>query len=308
MSVAQVAGRARVSRSTFYDEFADREDCFLAVFDEAVGRVEGLVLEAYDSASAKHWRERVRGALLALLMFFDEEPGIGSVLVVDALMAGQRVLERRAEVMRGLSAALDREAPRSRTATELPALMGEGVIGAVFSVIHTRLAAERHDSLLRLLNPLMAIIVLPYLGPAGARRELELPTPKIARDAAVHRRGPGERSSFSPVSDPLADLPMRLTYRTMRVLGAIAELGGRGAYPSNREIGDAAGAPDQGQISKLLQRLEGLGLIENATPSGRRRDQPTGEPNAWRLTPRGEEVQRATGIGGTDDENRGERA
>jgi DNA-binding PadR family transcriptional regulator len=42
---------------------------------------------------------------------------------------------------------------------------------------------------------------------------------------------------------------------------------------------------DQGQISKLLARLERLGLIEN-TGEG----QPIGEPNAWRLTSRGEEI------------------
>ena len=52
---------------------------------------------------------------------------------------------------------------------------------------------------------------------------------------------------------------MRLTYRTLRVLGAVAERPGA----SNREVGAAAGMTDQGQISKLLARLEGLGLIAN---------------------------------------------
>src|ERR1700679_20653 len=36
LTVAQVIGRARVSRKTFYDLFDDREDCFLAAFDEAL--------------------------------------------------------------------------------------------------------------------------------------------------------------------------------------------------------------------------------------------------------------------------------
>ncbi len=52
---------------------------------------------------------------------------------------------------------------------------------------------------------------------------------------------------------------MRLTYRTMRVLLAVA------AHPggSNRQVADGPGISDQGQISKLLARLHGLGLIEN---------------------------------------------
>jgi DNA-binding MarR family transcriptional regulator len=47
---------------------------------------------------------------------------------------------------------------------------------------------------------------------------------------------------------------------------------------------------DQGQTSKLLKRLERAGLIENAGPG---RD--SGEPNAWRLTPRGQEIDTALG-------------
>ncbi len=42
MTVAQVIGRARVSRKTFYDLFADREDCFMAAFEQAVDHARGL--------------------------------------------------------------------------------------------------------------------------------------------------------------------------------------------------------------------------------------------------------------------------
>jgi DNA-binding MarR family transcriptional regulator len=75
---------------------------------------------------------------------------------------------------------------------------------------------------------------------------------------------------------------MRLTYRTLMVLGAVAAEPGA----SNRRIADTAGVHDQGQISKLLGRLEKLELIHN-NGNG----QPKGEPNAWTLTPRGREVQ-----------------
>jgi hypothetical protein len=74
---------------------------------------------------------------------------------------------------------------------------------------------------------------------------------------------------------------MRLTYRTARVLLAVtASPGG-----SNRVVADGAGVADQGQISKLLTRLEKLGLVSN-TGLGPGR----GAPNAWTLTKQGEEV------------------
>jgi hypothetical protein len=57
---------------------------------------------------------------------------------------------------------------------------------------------------------------------------------------------------------------------------------------SNRAVADRAGISDQGQISKLMARLERLGLTAN-TGAGHAK----GEPNAWRLTPVGQqEAQR----------------
>lgn len=89
---------------------------------------------------------------------------------------------------------------------------------------------------------------------------------------------------------------MRLTYRTTCVLLAIAE----SPDASNRLIGELADIGDQGQISKLLRRLERAGLISNrGTAPGQ------GAPNVWRLTDAGEELAGglrvyadASGVGG----------
>jgi hypothetical protein len=57
--------------------------------------------------------------------------------------------------------------------------------------------------------------------------------------------------------------------------------------PMRREVSDAAQVSDQGQISKLLARLEGVGLLQNTGGDAQ------GLPNAWHLTPQGEETLRA---------------
>jgi hypothetical protein len=129
---------------------------------------------------------------------------------------------------------------------ELPALTGEGVAGAVLSVIHTRLLSKRPGQMVALLNPLMGVIVLPYLGPEAAAAELSETEPSVPRSRpqqVTRRTRPG---------DPLSGLPMRVTYRTLLVLAAIGEAPGA----SNRQIADEAGISDQGQISKLLARLQ----------------------------------------------------
>ena len=155
-------------------------------------------------------------------------------------------------------------------------MTAEGIVGGVLSVLHTRLSDTDASGLTDLTGPLMGMIVLPYLGPAAARKEIEQPTPKRPAKTRLAQR------------DPLRDLEMRLTYRTVRVLMAVAELGGGGSYPSNRAVGAHAGIPDQGQISKLLTRLHTLNLIENPGAGSTR-----GEPNAWTLTTRGKEIHRA---------------
>lgn len=284
MSVARVTAGARVSRRTFYDVFEDREDCFLALFEDAIARVTDLVVPAYEGE--RMWREQVRAGLSVLLVFLDEQPRLASLLIVDALSAGSRVLSRRAEILARLGTALDRDGARSKHGRRSAAITGEGVVGAVFSVIHTRLPAERPGALVELLNPLTSMIVLPYLGSAAAQRELDRPVPKHARPSGGARNGDGASTSSParPAEDPLAGLPMRLTYRTLRVLSAIDDWPGA----SNRGVAENAGVTDQGQMSKLLARLEGLGLIRNATEQGG--PQPSGEPNSWHLTDRGVQV------------------
>ncbi|HEY3828548.1 MAG TPA: TetR family transcriptional regulator [Solirubrobacteraceae bacterium] len=275
VTVAHIVARSGVSRRTFYELFADREDCLLAGFDLAVQRATRRVVPAYRAAQG--WRERVRAGMGALLEFLEDEPDLGALCVVDALAAGPLVLERRAQVVKSLIEAVDAGRGEARGSARPTRLTAEGVVGAVLAVLHARLASARGGvlprtstgSMLGLLGPLMAIVVLPYQGQAAAGREAAKPNPR--------RRNVGR-----PHGDPLRTLDMRLTYRTVRVLVAIAAKPGA----SNRQIADAAGVVDQGQISKLLARLEHLGLICNCGMGSMR-----GEPNAWSLTARGEEIE-----------------
>jgi AcrR family transcriptional regulator len=275
LTVAQVIARAKVSRKTFYDLFEDREDCFLAVFEETAERVGARAAEAYTAQD--NWRDGVRAGLLALLSFMDEQPALARICVVEALGAGPRVLVSRAKVIDRLKRVISEGdtdgARRSRPKRGQPAdIAVEGVVGAAFTVIHSRLLERNHAPLVNLLGPLMSLIVLPYRGTAAAGEELSRPTPKGRRRKAESR------------TDPLGGLDMRLTYRTMRVLSFIGEHPGA----SNREVAEGAGIADQGQMSKLLARLERLKLLSN-TGAGQRH----GACNEWHLTERGKSVERA---------------
>jgi len=268
VTVAHVVERSGVSRRTFYEQFEDCEDCLLAAFERALTIASEDVLPAYDAKSG--WRERVRAGLVALLAFCDREPSIARMLICESHASGPRVAQRRAEIIGQLTQLVDRGREEGK-AQNISLLAAEGIVGGVLAVIQARLLADEHEPLIALTNELMSMIVLPYSGPVGRRRELGRPVPAA----------PSERHDGPLLPDPFKDAGMRLTYRTVRVLTAIA------GHPqaSNRQIGASAGIADQGQISKLLARLKRIGLITNTGihPGN-------GAPNSWTLTEKGRRI------------------
>jgi AcrR family transcriptional regulator len=278
-TVGQITARARLSRRTFYQMFANRDECFAAALEELIAAVGGELSAA--GLEGLPWRERVRLGVWTILVFFDREPELARVCVVQALRAGPLVLERREAVLAQLAAAVDEGRIEDARGDDLTAVTAEGVVGAAFAILYSRLSRGEREPLGGLLGELTAMIVLPYLGPAAARRERGRPAPAVPATAPRVRAGGASRG----VRDPLADVKMRVTYRTARVLEGVGELGAGGLAPSNREVATFAGVSDPGQISKLLRRLERLGLLHN-TGAGHAK----GEPNAWALTDKGQLV------------------
>jgi len=277
LTLADVLARADVTRRTFYSLFDDLETALLAAFDIGVRRARARIAPVYDERL--RWRDAIRPALAELLRFLDDEPALARLCVVHSLSGGSELLRRRAEVQAELWQIVDRgrsEGLASRT--DPPAVVAEGVVGAVLTVVQTRLLGQDADPpderpVIELFGSLMSLIALPYLGYGASQRELNRPAPAPC--------GAGGAGSFEErrVGDYHG---VRLTYRTGRVLSAIAQYPGA----SNREVAERAGIVDQGQVSKLLARLQNAGVVENLAGIAR------GAPNSWRLTELGERVER----------------
>ncbi len=279
-SVAQITSRARVSRRTFYELFATREECLLAVFGDVVASIERDLLGA--ELEALPWRERVRLGLWTILSFLDREPALARVCIVHSLQGDAKLLAEREALLTRLAGILDEGRREGAKAGQATPLLAEGLVGAVLTILYTRVLRGESGSLTELLGELMGMIVLPYLGSAAARREQTRPAPALSPERD------GRRAEETRIdADPFAGITMRLTYRTIVVLECVAARPGA----SNRQVGALAGVPDQGQISKLLARLERLGLLVN---TGKTR--PKGEANAWELTQQGARVTQTIGL------------
>jgi AcrR family transcriptional regulator len=284
-TVTEITARAHVSRRTFYELFANSEECLAAMLDETVERARARLAET--SLRGLSWRERVREGLWSILCFLDSEPALARVCVMQSAGGGRRILERREQLLGELAAVIDEGRAEGDPRTDCPSLTAEGLVGAALSIVHARLLRGERAPLADLHGELMTMIVLPYLGPAAARRERRRTTPTSspvetpAGDGGGSSRGIDARSCEDH-DDPLRDIPIRLTYRTVCVLEVVAEHPGL----SNRGVGERSGITDQGQVSKLLSRLERYGLLENKGKGGHVK----GEPNAWTLTGTGARV------------------
>lgn len=171
LTVQNVLSRAGISRPTFYEQFEDKEDCFLAAFDAAAARMRERV-EASVADSGPSWRDRLRGGLVGLLDFVAEEPDEARAVIVEARASTPAGLRRRDELLDGYAACID--ALVREDLDEPPsAIAAAGVVGGIESVLYARLQRGETEQLDELLPSLMYFAVLAYAGREAAGEELD---------------------------------------------------------------------------------------------------------------------------------------
>jgi AcrR family transcriptional regulator len=269
--VELVIARAGVSRRTFYRCFEGIEDAVVAVMERTLERVAVLAAGALEADES--WHDGIRAALAAVLGFFDEEPELAQVCLVESLAAGPVVREERERIV-GAFRALVVARVEGEVSHASP-LAAEGVHASVMGIVHTRLIARERTPLIELLGPLMGVIVGPFLDEAQVAEEVRRGD-RLA--AAMLAERPG--APRAPARVPAA-LRRPGAFRLRDCLLFVATHAGA----SNQEVGESIGVAHSGQVSALLARLAGMGLLE-------KRSGGAGRPNAWRASEQGGLVAR----------------
>lgn len=171
-SVRTVLDRTGIYRQAFYDNFTDKDDCYLQAFEAGVERVEAQVVGA--ASGQEGWTAQLRTGLATLLDFLDAEPDVGRALIVEVHAAGPEALAKRSAVLERLNAFLDRAREEAGNGEEPPPIAGEGIAAGIHAVIHSRLATGADGGFRELLPEFMYFAVLPYFGAERARAEMEL--------------------------------------------------------------------------------------------------------------------------------------
>lgn len=113
-TVAAIIARAGVSRKTFYEQFADKEEAFLAAYAAIDEVIELLANVANGSGAHAGPRSTVRAVIGAYLDALASQPALTRMLVVEAVGAGPRILARRNRAFGQIAAALREQLERAR--------------------------------------------------------------------------------------------------------------------------------------------------------------------------------------------------
>ena len=119
MSVEGIIATAGVSRRTFYDHFADKQEAFLAAYDAIVALLVERVQNAFLSNTT--FAGRVRDCLAAFLTFLAIEPRFADMCIVEVLAAGPEAVERRNGVMRAMAGLIQSRRRRAQGRPEAAA-------------------------------------------------------------------------------------------------------------------------------------------------------------------------------------------
>jgi AcrR family transcriptional regulator len=172
-TIANVIAAAKVSRKTFYESFANREDCYHGAYEAAFE----FLRERVTVGSAAHgWPESVRGGLAALLESLGEHPDLAAFFLISPASVGDETSERHHAAIRELIEILLAKMPTDAAdvATEVRT---EALAGGLSRLTAIKVNGGEATELPALLPDLVELFLRPYLGAEEAIRVAQADRP-----------------------------------------------------------------------------------------------------------------------------------
>lgn len=171
VTVGDVVGIAGVSRRTFYEQFTDKQDCFLAAYEAGtealLGAIAGAVRELGEDPP---WRRILEVAVDTYLGTLADHPDFARTFLIDVLGAGpvaverrRRVYERFVEQYRHLAARTAEQEPELRP---VPDLHLRALVGGISELVQQHILA-RGAANLRELGPVLVELATTLIRGAG---------------------------------------------------------------------------------------------------------------------------------------------
>lgn len=169
-TIAHITRAAAVSRRTFYEHFASKDECFVAAYDTVMKELQERVSTAFDEA--EEWSLAIRAGIDAMLSFLAAEPNLARLCMVEALVAGPAVVERYDAAIQSFVPYFQegRKGRPPEVLSRLSSTTEEALVGGMVSLISRRIIAGKAEELEELLPDLVEFTLTPYLGSAEAAK------------------------------------------------------------------------------------------------------------------------------------------
>jgi AcrR family transcriptional regulator len=144
-SVADLVEVSGVSSRSFYQHFADKEECFLAAMDEIFTVVQDQIAIALQGDGDR--RQRVEDTGQKLIEMLALQPAAARLWVVESFCAGERARARVNEALEAFTSLLQASLGQIEGQQEMPTKLTQALLGGVSGVIYRRLADGDVESL-----------------------------------------------------------------------------------------------------------------------------------------------------------------
>lgn len=169
-SVANVAGRAQVSRRTFYEEFDGKEEALFEACDSMLDRLFDRAGRAFSPGDP--WPTKVRLGLAVVLEEMAAHPGAARLITVELPAAGPAGHQRyRVSTARFVPCFREGREYGGRDG-ELPRDAELMAVGGAEAIIFDEVVAGRASGLPALLPDILFTLLVPYLGPERAVEQM----------------------------------------------------------------------------------------------------------------------------------------
>ncbi len=156
LTIAEVVRRARVSKRTFYEHFATKEACLLALYESESSRL----LNELDAAIAQVPRGegRIGEGASVYLGHLRARPRVVRTLALEVLHLGGEGLAVRRRVMQRFAAHMQREINAAGTRPPISLDVAMVIVGGINELVLEALEAGRIDRLEELAKPIVEVI------------------------------------------------------------------------------------------------------------------------------------------------------
>lgn len=195
-TIAAVSTHASVSPATFTDIFSGLDAAFVSLVRQVTTQAVSLLRDAFEHELI--WQLGVIGAVESLMRFFDAEPSLARIWLVEANAGPSEALEQRVKLLGPFLTLIDEGRNVVPGRREPPPFASEALVASMIGILHTRLVTGKTPPFVSLLGELTALLVAPFLDHVEAEQVVQQAEDRYRANMGKPAAAPVSRTANVP--------------------------------------------------------------------------------------------------------------